>query len=176
MQTLSVDRELKNYITKKFGVKKRTLQRWMKASVVPGVYRTKGGHYRIRKPKGMTPDKLNTFVASRIILNQNFDVGEMEWLGVAALADNVKAGPEFVTWVLKLERNVRDYALLMRPIWQHERNGGTKVPFYTLDELKKLAAEGARRMREATSSTTSSSDFSLETFEPMGENPLERVQ
>lgn len=176
MQTLSVDRELKKYITNKFGVKKRTLQRWMKAGVVPGVYRTKGGHYRIRKPKGMTPDKLNKFVASRIILNQNFDVGEMELLGVISIADSVKTGPEFVTWVLTLERNVRDYTFLMRPIWQHERNGGTKVPFYTLDELKKAATEGARRMREATSSTPSFSGFSLETFEPMGENPLERVQ
>jgi hypothetical protein len=172
-----VDRELKDYIKNTFRVKTRTLQRWLKAGVVPGVYRTKGGHYRIRSPKGMTPEKLTNFSTSRLLMKQRFDVGELDWLGVAMLGERFGAGPEFVTWALTLERNVRDYTFLMRPIWQHERNTRTKIPFYTLNELKKLATEGARRMREATSSTSPSSvgDF-LETFQPMGENPLERVQ
>ncbi len=172
MHTSSVDRELKDYIKKTFRVKTRTLQRWMKAGVIPSVYRTKGGHYRIRSPKGMTPEKLMNFSASRMLMKQRFDVGDLDWLGVAMMAEQVGAGPEFVTWVLTLERNVRDYTFLMRPIWQHERNGGPKVPFCTLDELKKLATEGMRRLREATPSSA----FSLGTFQSMGENPLERVQ
>jgi hypothetical protein len=171
--TSSVDRELKDYIKNTFRVKTRTLQRWMKAGVVPGVYRTKGGHYRIRSPKGMTPEKLTNFSTSRLLMKQRFDVGGMDWLGVAMLSERFGAGPEFVTWVLTLERNVRDYTFLMRPIWQHERNTGAKVAFYTLNELRALA-KGSAILRETTS-RRNVADF-LSSFEPMGANPLERVQ
>ena len=32
------------------GVSRRTVQRWCEAGKVPGAYRTKGGHWRLRKP------------------------------------------------------------------------------------------------------------------------------
>jgi hypothetical protein len=165
-----MDRELKDYIKNTFRVKTRTLQRWMKACVVPGVYRTKGGHYRVRTPKGLTPEKLMNFSASRMLMKQRFDVGELDWLGVAVLGEQLGARPEFVTWVLTLERNVRDYTFLMRPIWQHERTTGAKVAFYTLNELRALAKRGSAMLRETTSSRDGS-DF-LSSFQPMGENPL----
>jgi len=175
VQTSSVDKQLKQYVMRTFAVKQRTLQRWLKAGVVPGLYRTKGGHYRIRTPKGMTPDKLPTFEAVRAATETPRDSFPVYAYFMVAKMQGI---PEsFVHWFCRLWLNVRDYQHLMRPIWQHERNTGAKVPFHTLEDLKALAKEGARRMREATSSASPSSvgDF-LETFQPMGENPLERVQ
>jgi hypothetical protein len=34
------------------GVSRRTVQRWCETGKVPGAYRTKGGHWRLRKPRG----------------------------------------------------------------------------------------------------------------------------
>jgi len=168
--------QLQRYIMRTFAVKQRTLQRWFKAGVVPNVYRTKGGrgHYRVRMPKGMKADMIPSWElarsASEMTSKEDFPVFHYFAVGSAS------GVPEtFVHWFCQLRRNVEDYTLLMRPIWQHERNGGTKVPFYTLDELKKLAAKGTRRLREATSSAASSGVAS-ETFQPMGENPLDRLQ
>jgi hypothetical protein len=170
--------QLQKYIMRTFAVKQRTLQRWFKAGVVPNVYRTKGGrgHYRVRMPKGMKADMIHGWELARSAaeMTSKEDFPVFEYFIIA----RTSGVPEsFVHWFCQLRRNVEDYAHLMRPIWQHERNGGTKVPFYTLDELKKLATEGARRMREATSSTSPSSVGAfLETFQPMGENPLDRLQ
>jgi hypothetical protein len=168
--------QLQKYIMRTFAVKQRTLQRWFKAGVVPNVYRTKGGrgHYRVRMPKGMKADMIPSWElarsASEMTSKEDFPVFHYFAVGSAS------GVPEtFVHWFCQLRRNVEDFTLLMRPIWQHERNGGTKAPFYTLDELKKLAAEGTRRLREATSSAASSG-FASETFESMGENPLDRLQ
>src|SRR6266516_4303123 len=37
------------------GVSRRTVQRWCAAGKVPGAYRTKGGHWRVRRPPSPSP-------------------------------------------------------------------------------------------------------------------------
>jgi excisionase family DNA binding protein len=49
------------------GVTRRTVQRWCEAGKVPGAYRTKGGHWRLRKPARISryskyDDKIVDFV------------------------------------------------------------------------------------------------------------------
>lgn len=168
--------QLQKYIMRTFAVKQRTLQRWFKAGVVPNVYRTKGGrgHYRVRMPKGMKADMIPSWElarsASEMTSKEDFPVSHYFAVGSAS------GVPEtFVHWFCQLRRNVEDYTRFMRPIWRHERNTGAKVRFYTLDEFKKLARQGARPMLEVISSS-SSSGFSSEGFKSMGENPLDRVR
>jgi hypothetical protein len=168
--------QLQNYIMRTFGVKQRTLQRWFKAGVVPNVYRTRGGrgHYRVRMPKGMKANMIPGWELARSAaeMTSKEDFPAFQYFIIA----RTSGVPEsFVHWFCQLRRNVEDYARFMRPIWQHERNTGAKVRFYTLDEFRKLARQGGRPMLEVISSP-SSSRFSLETFQPMGENPLERMQ
>ncbi len=38
-------------LASEMGVSRRTVQRWCEAGEVPGAYRTKGGHWRLRKPR-----------------------------------------------------------------------------------------------------------------------------
>ena len=168
--------QLQKYIMRTFGVKQRTLQRWFKAGVVPNVYRTKGGrgHYRVRMPKGMRVEMISTWelVRSAAEMTSKEDFPVFKYFIIA----RTSGVPEsFVHWFCQLRRNVEDYAHFMSPIWRHERNTGDKVRFYALDEFKKLARQSARPMLEVISSPSSSA-FSLETFQPMGENPLERMQ
>ena len=37
-------------LASEMGVSRRTVQRWCEARKVPGAYRTKGGHWRLRRP------------------------------------------------------------------------------------------------------------------------------
>jgi hypothetical protein len=150
--------QLQRYIMRTFGVKQRTLQKWMKAGVVPNVYRTKGGrgHYRIRMPKGMTADLLPTWELARLAAEMTTK-GEFPAFFYFTVGAHSGVPASFVQWYCQLQMNVRNYQQLMRPIWRHERSTGTKVQFYTLKQLKALAKEGARRMREATSGRVDSS-------------------
>ncbi len=163
--------QLQKFIMRDFGVKQRTLQRWMKAGVVPNVYRTKGGrgHYRIRMPKGMKVDLLPNWelVRSAAELTTKDEFPAVSYFAVGA---QFGVPESFVHWYCQLRVNVRNYQQLMRPIWQHERTTGAKVAFYTLNELRALAKRGSAMLRETTSSRDGS-DF-LSSFQPMGENPL----
>jgi len=167
--------QLQKFIMRSFGVKQRTLQRWMKAGVVPNVYRTKGGrgHYRIRMPKGMRVDLLPNWelVRSAAELTTKDEFPAFSYFAVGA---QVGVPDSFVRWYCQLRVNIKNYTSLMRPIWHHERTTGAKVAFYTLNEMRALAKKGSAILRETTS-RRDVADF-LSSFEPMGENPLERVQ
>jgi hypothetical protein len=43
-------RSLPAYLRKRFGISRRTFERWCARGDVPGAYRTRGGHWRVRKP------------------------------------------------------------------------------------------------------------------------------
>lgn len=152
-----MDRLLKNYVMQHYRVGERTLQRWFRAGVVPGAYRTKGvrGHYRIRKPKGVTVDDFCQFVAGRAAIN----VSTPARIRPMAFAHAVKDGKlsmACIAWGAELERNVRDYKFLMKPLWAYERTTGRKLPFRTLKELRD-AVTTATRPKATPSSGTSSS-------------------
>jgi hypothetical protein len=44
--------DLLGLVASEMRVSRRTVQRWCAAGKVPGAYRTKGGHWRVRKPRG----------------------------------------------------------------------------------------------------------------------------
>src|SRR6266545_8100691 len=43
-------RTLTAYLRKRFGISRRTFERWCARGDVPGAYRTRGGHWRVRRP------------------------------------------------------------------------------------------------------------------------------
>jgi hypothetical protein len=140
-----MDRLLKDYVSQHYRVGKRTLQRWFRAGVIPGSYRTRGvrGHYRIRKIKGVTEDDFCTFVGSRAGINIRFP----KKLRTVAFATALKRGSlseGCVSWAAALEKNVCDYNYLMKPLWGYERTTGQKLPFRTLKELREAATKGVR--------------------------------
>jgi excisionase family DNA binding protein len=49
---------LPGILAKELGVSRRTFERWCKRGYVPGAYRTKGGHWRIRRPSKQIRCKL----------------------------------------------------------------------------------------------------------------------
>jgi excisionase family DNA binding protein len=51
-------------LAKEMGVTPRTVRRWCNQGKIPGAYRTKGGHWRLRKPRGRFKrgDKIDQFV------------------------------------------------------------------------------------------------------------------
>jgi hypothetical protein len=172
VQTSSVDKQLKHYVMRTFAVKQRVLQRWLKAGVVPGAYRTKGRHYRVRAPKGMTADKLPTFEAVRVATETQKNDFPVRAYFAASQLNGIPSS--FVHWFCQLRLNVRDYRHFLRQISQLERKDGIKVPFYTLAELRTAAKKGAWPSATSTS-PRDVADF-LSSFEPMGANPLEQVQ
>ncbi|PWT82948.1 MAG: hypothetical protein C5B58_07325 [Acidobacteria bacterium] len=46
--------ELPLYLRQTFGISRRTFERWCARGDVPGAYRTRGGHWRVRKPAWAT--------------------------------------------------------------------------------------------------------------------------
>ena len=42
--------KLPAYLQRRFGICRRTFERWCAQGDVPGAYRTRGGHWRVRKP------------------------------------------------------------------------------------------------------------------------------
>lgn len=50
---------LPGILAKELGVSTRTFERWCKQGDVPGAYRTRGGHWRIRKPSKQSIHKLH---------------------------------------------------------------------------------------------------------------------
>jgi len=46
--------ELRGYLRHHFGISRRTFERWCARGDVPGAYRTRGGHWRVRKPSWAT--------------------------------------------------------------------------------------------------------------------------
>lgn len=140
-----MDRLLKQFVMQHYRVGERALQRWFRAGVIPGAYRTKGvrGHYRIRKPKGVTEDDFCKYVAGRAAIG----VGTLPQNRVMAFALAAHAGDlswGCLSWAAALEKNVRDYNYLMKPLWGYERTTGQKLPFRTLKELREAAARGVR--------------------------------
>jgi hypothetical protein len=44
--------DLLGFLASEMSVSRRTVQRWCAARKVPGAYRTRGGHWRVRRPRG----------------------------------------------------------------------------------------------------------------------------
>jgi hypothetical protein len=83
---------LSAYLQKNFGISRSTFQRWCARGDVPGAYRTKGGHWRVRKPtpamlaRAMThrPKNLREIVREAIITYPHFFLAKSapdEWQG-----------------------------------------------------------------------------------------------
>jgi hypothetical protein len=59
------------FLAKQLGVSRRTVTRWCEARKVPGAYRTKGGHWRGRRPRGRRitkTDKITALVLPHVFL------------------------------------------------------------------------------------------------------------
>lgn len=151
-----MDKLLKDHIMLMFGVKKRTLQDWLRAGLIPNTTRTKGGHYRIRAPKGMTAD-----IYSRAVEIFTNDPSKGEQDGVKRLGQQgrttnawhmVKAAkdagvPEsWWDWQLRIAKNVKHYNAFMRPLRRHCR-GKVSLPFYRLDDFKNVSLIRERERR-----------------------------
>jgi hypothetical protein len=147
-----MDRLLQKHVMTMFGVKKRTLQGWLRAGLIPNTIRTKGGHYRIRSPKGMTAAIYSRAVK---IFTSDFKGSENEAIrrlgqeGIGYKTPHLVKRSEdsgvpqsWWEWQARIAENVRSYNALMRPIRRHCRPWGG-APFYRLDDLKKEP-----RMRE----------------------------
>ena len=137
-----------------YGVGQRALQEWLRAGVVPGVIRTKKGkgHYRIRAPKGMTPDHYYHALT-------HFGLGG---LSAGTTSQRVRQAfssglPEtWWNWQVTLAQNVTDYRGAMRQVRRVCR-GKTAVPFFTLSQMKAHDRAFNRRRRTTSSAKTSSS-------------------
>jgi len=140
-----MDRLLQKHVMTMFGVKKRTLQVWLRAGLIPNTTRTKGGHYRIRAPKGMTAD-----IYSRAVKIFTSDLNGSEDEAIRRLGQEgigyrtphlVKRSADsgvpqsWWEWQTRIAKNVRSYNALMKPIRRYCRPWGG-APFYRLDDLK----------------------------------------
>lgn len=168
-----MDRALKRYVTQTYRIGQRTLQRWMKAGVVPGVYRTKGGHYRIRKPKGLTEEQLLRSAATRAAIIASVPDPKVRLYTLAQATNHDVIARAFLDWAASVEKNVRDYRFLMKPLWGYERITGQKLPSRTLKELRVAVAKGLRigiveyvTARRAAKSKAASSPSSLSAVPP----------
>jgi len=141
-----VDRLLKQHLLLWFGVGQRTLQTWLRAGLIPNTTRTKKGkgHYRIRAPKGMTPE----------LYQRALDV-------FSGGGDPAKKCAEaglpvtFWLWQQQVVRNVRQYNIAMRQVRRVCREVQSGVPFFTLNQM--VGAVRRSRLQERKRKATSSS-------------------
>jgi hypothetical protein len=66
----------------------RTMRRYMALGLIPGAYRTKGGHWRIRRPRGAKPED--------VIL----------WIDEAIHGPNPYHSPSLWRWIDKVWKNI----------------------------------------------------------------------
>lgn len=149
-----MDRLLKEHLMLWFGVGQRTLQTWLRAGLVPNTTRTKKGkgHYRIRAPKGMTPELYHRALAA-------FSGGG----NPAKKCAEAGLPVAFVLWQQQVSRNVRQYNAAMRQVRRVCRNMQSGIPFFTMDQL--VGADRRYRLQErkrgANSSTSRKRPSSL---------------
>ena len=148
-----VDKLLKEHLKAHFGVKQRTLQAWLRAGLIPGTTRTKGGHYRVRAPRGMTADRYHAALASFVGAGGSSSKELLRRAAAAAVPDS------WWDWLAAVTANVKTYNTAMRQVRRVCRGQGG-VPFFRLDDMvaasKRRAGLPAKR-RKATSSASSSS-------------------
>jgi hypothetical protein len=130
-----VDRLLKEHLMLWFGVKQRTLQSWLRAGLVPGTIRTRGGHYRIRAPHGMTAEiynhALSVFSGGGALLHKT---------------SQAKFPPSWWSWQETVSQNVRIYNTAMRQVRRVCRGQGRGgIPFFSLEQLRPVVKPSPRR-------------------------------
>jgi hypothetical protein len=66
---------------KRLGYSWRTIRRHMARGGIPGAYRTKGGHWRIRRPRGAKDEDVKRWLVERIGgTNYNHSPSLMRWI------------------------------------------------------------------------------------------------
>jgi hypothetical protein len=116
-------------LRKRFGISRRTFERWCARGDVPGAYRTRGGHWRIRKPT-------KEFVASfpwRRLRN-----GYTETRREKVLDAIISFYPEYRVKIKKFEKTIFEAQCVAADTYV--RLGITDADFYVA-RLKKAALE-----------------------------------
>jgi hypothetical protein len=111
----------------------RTLRRRMKDGLIPGAYRTKGGHWRIKKPAGVTEENLRQF----------FDAGCWKSPHTKKVFP-----PALIRWCDRVQANEETFKdnhpfvriHLRRLAAEDAQRQADEAGFYTLDDLENLGA------------------------------------
>lgn len=124
---------LENFLMCILRCSQRTLRRRMAAGLIAGAYRTKGGHWRIKKPSGVTKENLSQFLRSGA---WRFPV------------ENKSFPPALIAWCNRIQENeslFRDNHPFRRMQRQRIRaeaaqRQADEAGYYTLDDLENLGA------------------------------------
>ncbi len=140
-----MDKLLKDYLMTAYGVKKRTLQTWLKAGLIPGTIRTKGGrgHYRIRAPRGVTPE---LYLQALVEFGGASGLTREQRLQQAGKSSLPQA---WWDWSCAVMVNVRDYNSVMRNVRRVFRGG--HMPEVTLAKIRQMLKRPRRRTTSSAS-------------------------
>jgi predicted site-specific integrase-resolvase len=142
-------------------VKKRTLQAWLKAGIIPGTIRTKGGrgHYRIRAPKGVTADLLR-----RAVVGFGGVAGLDRQSGLSEASASALP-PSWWRWRATVKANVTDYNLVMRNV-RRSFHGGYMLRV-AAEGMKNYVRQNRKRARVTSSRLSDSFSTSVGGGVPM---------
>jgi len=137
-------------LASEMGVSRRTVQRWCEAGKVPGAYRTKGGHWRLRKPRIKRNGKWNYDEnITEFVIRYTSDGGYFPPpIPNSLLVDAVKK------WIRRLQKNPAPLTAEEAGTLEWAR---TIIDRQTADEMEQLTASQESTMRSST--RTSHTEF-----------------